>query len=267
MHRHLPCLLLLGALLVPCSPADLRADEIEEAGAARAVRTLLKEDPGAEPAQVWKLSESLAALGRPAIPALREEGRAATPARRLAAGRALVLLADYLQGLEVLRAVVDESQTAATLKAAALQVIGEEGELDEAEWLEERVEQTLDPVVKLAMARSLWHLNLANKAKGKDVMEQYLRSTDPDLRAEGALALGQIGVRDAEVLSIINSLKDEPTERGRSASLLLRVLQLERLQDSALREPGDTPAPSAKSRWPLLDEVKDVLRRSYVKIE
>ncbi len=267
MPKPLAIALLLVLALGLC-PGVLRADEIDEAGAARAVRTLLQEDPGAEPAQVWKLSESLAALGQPAIPALRAQGREATPARRLAAGRALVLLADYLEGLEVLRGVVDAQAVEPVLKAAALQVIGEEGELDEAEWLEERVDETLDPVVKLAMARSLWQLNLANKAKGKEVMEQYLRSSDPDLRAEGALALGQIGVRDAEVLAVIHALKSEPTERGRSAALLLRVLQLERLQDGALREPDPAaPTAPARSRWPLLDEIKDVLRRSYVQID
>ena len=57
---------------------------------------------------------------------------------------------------------------------------------------------TLDPRVKLGMAKALWNLNKTNKGKGRDVMLAFLESTDPDLRAEGALALGEIGMDQAK---------------------------------------------------------------------
>jgi len=272
MPRLLLLALPLGILLV-LPPSGLRADDIDESSAQRAVKTLTAEDPGTDLTRVWKLSDSLAALGQPAIPALRETLAASPPANRvLATGRALVLLGDYLKGLEALRGLVSDEAPPTALKVAALQVLGEEGEVEEAEWLAENIDLTLDPELKLAMARAIWRLNAPNKGKAKEVMEQFMRSTDPDLRAMGALALGEIGAGE-EVMGVLRELKDEPTERGRSAALLLRVLQLERLQDQGLREPGEGPppeeptAPAARSKWPLLDEIKDLLRSSYVKIE
>ena len=57
----------------------------------------------------------------------------------------------------------------------------------------DQIDTTYDPRVKMAMAKALWNLNYSNKAKGKEVLLAYLKSTDEDLRAEGALALGEIG--------------------------------------------------------------------------
>ncbi|MDA1194946.1 MAG: S41 family peptidase, partial [Planctomycetota bacterium] len=202
----------------------------------------------------------------PAIAPLRAAAPAAEPAQRVAIGRALVLLADYTQGLAELRAVVESEAPDTALKVAALDVVAEHGELEESEWLEEAIDQVLDAQVKLAMAKSLWSLNKSNKTKGKDVMLQFMRSSNADWRAEGALALGEIGAA-SEAKSVLTDLAAQPTERGRSARLMLRMLRLERVMEQGLRTPvpDDPAAGGAKGgAWPLLDEIRKHLDEAYV---
>ncbi|MDJ0522296.1 MAG: S41 family peptidase [Planctomycetota bacterium] len=264
------CLFLAALLLLPAlGTRPSSADDIDESSAAKNVATLLKAQPGDDLRNIWSLSESLAALGRPAIKPLRKAAPASNPPQRLAIGRALVLLSDYTKGLEELRNVVTAESSSSGLKVAALSVMGEEGELEEAEWLEEQIDTTLDPDVKLAMAKSLWMLNKTNKGKGKDVMLQFMRSSDPDLRAEGALALGEIGAA-SEAKTVLRELERQPTERGRSARFLLDILRLEMLQEQKLREPTppkevDPARPARRGgEWGLLEEIRKHLREAYV---
>jgi hypothetical protein len=264
-------LLPLALLFLLLLPAPMSwGDEFDEETAARTVSALLSRDPDDDVVKVWALSESLADGGKPAIKALREAAPGAAPAHRLAIARALILLEDYSEGLGMLRKLVEDESVTPALKVAALKEIGIEGELEDAEWLEEQIDVTLDPAVKMAMAKSLWYLNFTNKKKGKEVLLQYMRSTDPDLRAEGALALGEIGAA-GEAKAVLLDLRNEPTERGRSAAFLLKILNLEAIQDQGLREPPPEEPPGAtaggSSKWPLLDEVMSLLGRYYLDLE
>jgi C-terminal peptidase prc len=271
LPRPLPlalAFLLLGAL--PAAPS--RADDIDEATATRAIEGILREDPGTDVRKAWALADSLKAGGKPAIRPLREVAASATPGRRLAIGRALVLLEDFTAGLTQLRRLVEEAEAPVEVKVGALRVIGEEGEIEESEWLADRLDVTHDPTVKMAMAKALWTLNLPNKGKGKEVLLQYLESEDADLQAQGALALGEIGAA-AEARPVLARLRTEPTERGRSAAFLLRVLDLEAVAERRATE-APAPAPLAPvpsttppGRWPLLDEIKRVLEKYYLEPE
>lgn len=269
--RQLVRTLLVALLLLPALVVPTGADEIEEGAAARKVDDLLRDDPGDDVRAIWLLATRLKQLDTAALPALHEAETDATPGRRLAIGRALVLLEDYIRGLEVLRSLAGNADVPGALRAAALSVIGNEGEPEDADWIEERIDLELDPHTKLAMARALWDLNRSSKMKGKEVMLDFLASTDPDLRALGALALGEIGaIGDAR--AVLNELKDEPTERGRSAQLLISLLQrqrvIENLEAAADRaapapEPSKPVEPMADSGWPLLDEIWNRLGEAY----
>ena len=266
-------LLLLGLLTMPfLGLPGAQADDIDEDTASRTIKTLLESsDPGLDLRKIWALSDSLASGGRPSIRPLQTAMTEAKVPQQLAISRALISLEDYTRGLEELRRLVEDKDVEVLLKSAALELIADNGELEEAEWLEEQVDLTLEPRVKLAMAKALWRLNKSNKAKGRDVLQAFLQSTDPDLRAEGALALGEIGSPLAK--PVLRELKNEPTEQGRSARLLLRILSLEDTLDRQMTEgptptptPEAAPAPSDK-QWPLLGEVRDVLRRYYIDLE
>ncbi len=267
--------ILVALLVLPAAaPRTAVADDIDEQTAANTIKTLLESDPDENLREVWLLSESLAKTGKAAITPLNKATVAASPSQKLAIGRALVLLEDYTRGLEGLKGLAENPKIAVTLRRAALDVIAYEGELEEAEWLEEKIDTTFEPLVKLSMAKALWMINTSNKGKGRDVMLEYLSSTDPDLRAEGALALGEIGAPEAR--SVLKELQKEPTEQGRSAGLLLRILQLQEMVDRGLttgpeqpETPEDPVTPGAASdvpmgSWPLLDEMRSVLLRYYL---
>lgn len=265
--------LLVGsvALLLALMPfRPVTADDIEVSGASKTVAALLEKDLGNDPREAWRLSEDLAKPGKAALKPLRDALATAAPGQRLAISRALVLLEDHLRAMEAVRALAEDEKVDTALRVAALRLVADEGELEEADWLAARLEAALTPEVKLAMARALWQLNRANKGKGKDVLLQFLRSTDPDLRAQGALALGEIGAGQ-EAKAVLQELREEPTERGRSATLLLKILHLQEEQERALREgppapaPGTVPAagPTAPGAWPVLDEIRELLRKAY----
>lgn len=262
--------ILVALLVLPAAaPRPVHADEFDEQTASNTIKTLLESDPDGNLREVWLLSESLAKTGKSAINPLNKASAAASPSQKLAIARALVLLEDYTRGLESLRTIAESDKVTVPLRRAAIDVIAYEGELEESEWIEERIDTTFDPLVKLSMAKALWLLNFSNKGKGRDVMMEYLGSTDPDLRAEGALALGEIGAPEAR--PILNELQREPTEQGRSAGLLLRIMNMQEMMDRGLAGPTgpEVPeptadAPIAEGNWPLLDEIKSVLLRYYL---
>lgn len=259
--------ILAGLVLSPVGAAD----EIDEQAAASTVRTLLKEDPGTDLRKIWALGESLAATENPGLPAMRSAVAKASPGQRLAIGRAMLLNEDYTNALDLLKVLVTTKDVPRPIKEGALVLIAADGEYEEAEWLEERIDVTLEPHIKLAMAKALWDLNYSNKIKGRDIAKQFLSSTDPDLVAEGALTLGQMG--DEAAIPHLNRLKFEPTAQGRSARFLMRILQYERTREQDLRKPpkdeGSKPEkdkPGASGgKWELLNEIREIADRYYLR--
>ena len=271
--RLLPRLAALAALLPLLAVVrPTVADEIDEAAARKAVATLLEEAAAADVPKAWDIARRLAfAAGKPGLPAIREAAAARTePPARLALGRALVLLEEETKGLEVLRKLVEDAKAPVALKTAALSLVAREGEEDEADWLEASLDTTFDPAVKVAMAKALWSVPGGDKAKAKGVLQDFLKSQDRDRRAEGALALGEIGAAD-DAKAVLQELRAEPTERGRSARFLLDLLNADAVSEARLlasQSGGSAATPSSpagrRGEWPLLDEIRDMLERAYV---
>lgn len=287
-RRMAPMAVLLTALTCLVLSPISAADEIDEQAAASTVRTLLKEDPGSDLRKIWALGESLAATENPGLPAMRSAVAKASPGQRLAIGRAMLLIEDYTNSLDLLKVLVTTKDVPRTIKEGALALIAEGGEIEEAEWLEERIDVTLEPHIKLAMAKALWDLNFSNKIKGRDIARQFLSSTDPDLVAEGALTLGQMGDRTA--MNQLKKLRHEPTAQGRAARFLIRILQYERTGEQSLRTPrepntdkpntdqpntdkpeAEKPAngkpPTSASKWELLNEIRKIADEYYLRRE
>lgn len=270
MTRTCPWLLLLPVLLL-ASPGGARGeDDIAESGAAQQVGALLQQAVGEDPRLSWRVGGQLGKSGKAALKALREALPGASPAQALAIARALVLLEDTTRALEAARSLAGDEKAPVALRVAAVALAEQEGDLEEADWLEAQLDRVTEPEVRLSMARALWRLNRANKGKGKEVLLGFLRSSDADLRAQGAIALGEIGAA-SEAKGVLSELRDEPSERGRTAALLLKVLRLEEQRDLEMRTPAAPATPAAPQapgtaagRWPLLDEIREKLRQAYV---
>ncbi len=266
------------AFLTATAPLLLRparADDVDEAAAARDVQALLAKAKDADIPTLWALSKSLAAGTKLALPALRAAAETADPGQKLAIGRALVLLEDETKGLALVQTVAAAEGASAPLRVAALKVMEKDGEEDQASWITKVIDETHEPSVKMAMAKALWSLGASNdREKARTVMKEFLKSEDRSRREEGALALGEIGSA-AEAKPILLEMRSEPTERGRSAAFLLDLLNRDAVADSALRPvappPGTPPAipvlPTGPAipngAWPLLDEIRSILEQSY----
>jgi|GEM_PF-322544 len=274
MSRRTPrwiAALLLGATVL--GPRPSRADDIDEATTRKAVEAALAKAPDDDLSAMWALAKDLA-KDKAAVPALRALVETVSPGKRLAIGRALVLLHDELKGVEILEALAGDEKAVPAFRVAALKILEREGDVEQAEWLFETIDGTLEPSVKMGMARALWRLGGSKKGKAKEVMLEYLKSEDRARREEGALALGEIGAA-VEAKPVLAEMRGEPTERGRSAAFLLDLLARETLAEAALRAPPPavpgpgTPSVSAVpgTPWPLLDEIRHLLEQYYVDLD
>lgn len=261
MPRFLCAAVLLVTAAVLLAPRPARADDLDQEAAAREVKALLAKAPADDVPALWALSRTLRELDKAAIPALREALAAAAPGPRLAIARALVLLGDETKGFEVLMALVVDPGVGVGVKVAALKVVEREGDEEQGGAISKALDDALDPTLKMALAKALWNLNSAEKAKAKAVMLEFLKSEDRDRRAEGALALGEIGAA-AEAKPILLELSGEPTERGRSAAFLLRLTNRDAVDDAKMRAPPGAAA--GATSWPLLDEIRRLLLDDYV---
>ena len=255
-----PAALLLAAAVVQ-PPRFARADDVDDATARKGVEAVLAQTKDDDVAALWAAGKRLSD-DKLAIPALRALAATASAGHRLAIGRALVLLQDETKGVEVLVTLVKDDAAPVPVRAAALKVIGRFGEEEQAEWLEKAVDDALDPSLKMAMAKALWQLGGPGAPKAKAIMLDFLRSESRERREEGALALGEIGAA-AEAKATLQELRDQPTERGRTAALLLELLARESVDEGALRT-APPPPPATPSSWPLLDEIRQLLEQTYV---
>ena len=267
LFRRAAVLLAVAVLLVP-SRRGAFADDIDESSAAKAVGASLAKAPSDDVPALWDLGKSLAKGGKTAITALREAASTAQPGPRFAVGRALVLLEDVSKGVEILQSVASDAKAPVGVKIAALKIIETEGDGEEqGAWLAKAIDEAYEPSLKMAMTKALWKIgSAADKTKARGVMLDYLKSEDRARREEGALALGDIGAA-SEAKPVLLDMRDEPTERGRSASFLLDVLNQQAIADAALRAPPEKPvvAPgTSPGQWPLLDEIRRTLDTFYV---
>jgi carboxyl-terminal processing protease len=263
MRRRLPSIL---AVFLVCG-GGLRAraglaDDVDEMTAKRGVDAILANAKEDDVVALWAMGKELAA-DKSAVAALRASLEGASPGKRLAIGRALVLLDDDTKGVEVLQALASDDAVAVPLKVAALKVIERVGEDEQAEWLEKAIDDTNEPTLKMAMAKALHRVGGARKSKAKAVMLEYLKSEDRTRREEGALALGEIGAA-VEAKPILSEMRGEPTERGRSAAFLLELLARESVAESTMRDANPPAPPKGDGSWPLLDEIREILESSYV---
>lgn len=263
-----------------------RGDDVDEQTAARAVEAVLSKAPQDDVPTLWSLGKALAKDGKAAIPALRKVSETAAPGPRLAVGRALVLLEDETKGAQVLQAVAADPKGTVGVRIAALKLLEKAGEEEQGEWLARAIDESYDPALKMAMAKALWEIgSSADKGKARGIMLEYLKSEDRARREEGALALGEIGAA-AEARPALIEMRDEPTERGRSAAFLLDLLAREAIAErvpvgaGTPPAPGPTPGPAPvpagpsavpqppnaqpPGSWPLLDEIRGILEQAYV---
>ncbi|MHC4163534.1 MAG: S41 family peptidase [Planctomycetota bacterium] len=251
----------LAALLLLLAPAPAQ----EEGASLREIRIkeILAKCEGAKIPEIWRNAEELARLGPPAKRTIQRALQGTGVEGRLAALRALIELNSPTFAAEKLMDIADEESNRLEHRVAALELVGLTEELDVEEGLLELL-IALNPKIRLAAARALWHIESPRRGKAKDALREFLKSSDAELRAQGALALAEMGDSlSPGVIETLLVLRNEPGLRGKYADVLYRWLTLKR--SVALREErGDAAAARKRSgMWSHLDEMRELLRQLY----
>jgi len=245
----------------PPAPAPRTPDERVDAILARA-------DKGSA-AAVCDAARELAELGLAVKPALQESLRTAAPAARLAIGRALLDLDEKDLARDTLLGVAEAKETAAATRLLAVQLLGIGDFATDAavvKLLKARLDAELDPIGKLAVAKSLYRVSAADKVRSVKEMERALDSERVDVRTQAALALAEVGNIEKAV-PVLKKLQHDPTPEGRMALAWLEKDKAARQIEARLRSSGkgarsDEWQPA--SDLDLLQEVLDKLLERHV---
>jgi len=264
-----PRALLILALLGSTLPGQ------EEGASLRAaeVRQILVDLKGARMADIWKGSERLIAMGAPAKRAIQQGLEAMVSSEpqgpiegQLAALRALIALGSPTAAAEQLMEIASTESVAGEFRLAALELIGLADEEDSEEGLLVLL-SALAPEIRIGAARALWQIEGEHRQDAKTALREFLRASDAELRAQGALALAEMGDRDTPgVMETLRDLRKEPGLRGKYANTLYENLMLRGVIDSGARA-GEASAAKGTSPWRHLDEIRKMIKERYDLIE
>jgi len=236
----------------------------QEGGSMRDVKVseIMVAARGAKSADLGRYSEQLVKLGSSAKRAIIRGLKDADTAGQLAALRALIQLGSPTLAADKLMDLASSERVPLDFRLVAIEMVGLTEELDAEEGLLDLLTE-LNPAIRIASARALWRLDAPASHRAKTVLREFLSSSSADLRAQGALALAEIG--DSETPGVrqeLLRLRREPGTRGQLANALYQKLQLERAIQ-LYEAKGDRAGAKRRSRWSHLDELRQLLRELY----
>jgi C-terminal peptidase prc len=223
MHRALKApalrLALCGALLGSLAHA-------QEGDTSSKVQAVFSRLDTSRPDQIWDGVAQLEALG-PAAVAEVARGLERQAPSRLGAAKALLVMEGgdvyRTKAIDALQALIVDSKLEREVRLMASELLLNFGAKSDIRRLQRDVKDIEDPYVQINVFKGL-------RASGRESLKAFLKSEDPALRAEAALALAETGNVTA-AKTILDAIKSEPTERGRRARMYLeRERMLERLE-------------------------------------
>ncbi|MFI5402209.1 MAG: S41 family peptidase [Planctomycetota bacterium] len=255
---------LSPALLVTMLLASALLGQEEEGASLREaeVRQILVGLKGARMADIWRGADRLIAMGAPAKRIIQREMEASTIEGQLAALRALIGLDSPTAAAEPLMEIATDEKATAEFRLAALELIALSGEEDAEEGLLELL-TSLTPEIRIGAARALWQIEGENRQAAKEALREFLKASDHDLRAQGALALAEMGDGSTPgVMETLLEVRKEPGLRGQYAAALHNNLMLKSAIQSRDRN-AERGSAKGSAEWRHLDEIRDMIRQRY----
>lgn len=248
------------------------------------VAAVLAQAEVVEEAELYPLSDELADVApdrnldgyRTAV--MATAGKSKNYRQRLCAALALAQLKDDTTFAKDLIALLTPVATNGDdfERSAALSVLGEERLFNirlltkVRKLVREQCENELvAPRVRIEAALSLWKIgNNKELETAKNVLEQFLQSTDRDLQQRGALALAEINTEGGKAWQILREIRDQPTDAGRRAALYLKQSEQRREWDAQMRAVMKQLGPNAKEAsddYAVLDELRHRIRIQHIR--
>jgi C-terminal peptidase prc len=256
-------LLAVAALLLAAAP--LGAQDAGPAGGnagpsnQEQARQVVQQMLDTEGPRVWQQAETLAGLGRESVPLIREKIATAPPWARLGLAKALLDLKETESAREALLALVEPSQPVDVRIGAIGQVATRGHEFSEsgkiADRLKAMIADELDPRVRIHTMRALYGLT-KDLSWSRDLEKSMRDTADPALKTESAILLADAGFIE-KAKPLLMEIRDEPSDRGRLARVLLEKETLQGGNDKLKeeirkirRQMEERPAPSAPAGAP-----------------
>ncbi|MCC7395450.1 MAG: PDZ domain-containing protein [Planctomycetes bacterium] len=266
----------VAALLLPLLPAQQLDGQIE---------TVVRQAATVSVAQVFELGNQLADVApdnntdsfRDAL--LRVIGSYRADKDRLCAAVALrQLKEDAVYGKDLLELLTPVATSKADdVRAAAMTLLGDDKHFNARVLPDVRklvvancVDETVAPLVRIEAAAALWSIG-TNEQRGtaKKVLEQFLRSTDSELRQRGALALAEMNIEGGPAWQVLREIRSLPTDAGRRARLYLQREEERRQFEQSLArlvEKGGVAAPAAgNDDYRVLDELRRRVHAQHIR--
>ena len=229
-------------------------------------RILARADRGSIEA-TWGAAQELVELGDVVSGRLRQQLMKGSPRQRLAVSRALLELEQSSDARDGLLSVLLDSQVReAEIVVATAQLLSSPEFQEQPEVvqnLRNKLDDTFDPRVQLALATALYKISPADKRYAAERLEAWLHSDQRDLRVQGALALAEIGRLD-RALPVLDEISNDPTAEGSLARAFLELNTLQRFLDRQLRQRRRS---NISSDFEFLDEVLNTTLAYHIRGE
>ncbi|MGK0303818.1 MAG: hypothetical protein ACI89X_004718, partial [Planctomycetota bacterium] len=129
--------------------------------------------------------------------------------------------------------------------------------------------ELVKPKVRIEAALSLWKIGSNRQLEtAKNVLEQFLQSSDRDLQQRGALALAEINTEGGRAWQILREIRDQPTDAGRRAAMYLKQEEQRREWEAQLREVIKARGPETNTGnddYAVLDELRHRIRVQHIR--
>lgn len=267
----------LGCVLAIAVPAVLQAQDLQGQ-----IATFLQQSEGATVPRIFDLAANLAEVAPEKNLDVFKDGlekacKDAGPKARLCAALALRdVKNDATYGKTVLDLLKPVTKTEAEdVRAAAITVLGDDRLfnnriLPEVQKVVDEIakDELVQPLVRIEAALALYAVGSnAQRVTAKQVLEQFLQSTDRDLQQRGALALAEMNIEGGPAWQILREIQDQPTDAGRRAKLYIqreeRNREFTQMLARVVERSGNTPA--ANDDFALLNELRRRIRAQHVR--
>jgi carboxyl-terminal processing protease len=266
--------------------APLLAAPTAGAQSGPAVATLLRQAEVAPVVQVYEYANQIVDLAPDTnLDSFRDQVLGAiaagsspeTAKGRLAAALAIrALKPDSTYGKDVLDLLGPVAKsTDDGVRAATMAVLGDERLFNNRVLpdvrkivLENCKDELVAPTVRIEAALALWQVGTNDdRATAKSTLEQFLRSTDRELRQRGALALAEINIEGGPAWTVLREIRDEPTDAGRRARMFLQREEERRTLEKSLASIVERNAGTGNEHddYRILTELRQRVRAQHLR--
>ncbi len=253
----------LPAALLPAGSGALLGQETADESVTARVEAAIDQMRSGRLIEVYSAAADLSKLEDAVVPSLlgivQQEG---DPWVILGCARALADLDQAEPVSARLIELIGKGQDAEVRIAAADLLASLPESRASAEALAGSLDETLDPGVKVALAKALYQVGDAGQRKrAKAELRQFLESEERERRVAGALALWEIDDCDA-AQPVLREIQDEPTLQGRLAHSYLEAERINRYWES--RQGREFRASGDADEFAVLREIMDLIKAEHI---